>query len=98
VRGNLYSVSDLAALLGLPPIPFSDRARLLLVAERFRAGAALLVESSLGLRNTEDLKPQAGHAPQRWVRGHYTDAGGQLWKELDVASLVQDQAFLEVSL
>lgn len=98
VRGNLYSVSDLGALLGSQPTVLSDQARLLLLAERFRAGAALLVEGSLGLRNAEELKQQAEHAPQRWVRAQYADADGKLWKELDVAALIQDEAFLEVSL
>jgi len=97
VRGNLYSVSDLAGLLGQPATPLSDHARLLLVADRFRAGAALLVESSLGLRNAEDLKPRAGEVAQRWVRAHYEDADGKVWKELDVAALIHDEAFLEVS-
>jgi twitching motility protein PilI len=97
VRGNLYSVSDLGALLGLQTTPMTDRARLLLVAERFRAGAALLIESSLGLRNAEELRYQPDAARQRWVRAHYEDAHGQRWKELDVSALIQDEAFLEVS-
>jgi twitching motility protein PilI len=97
VRGNLYSVSDLGALLGQPATPLSDRARLLLVADRFRAGASLLIESSLGLRNADDLKPRAGEAVQRWVRAHYEDKAGTVWKELDVAALIHDEAFLEVS-
>jgi twitching motility protein PilI len=97
VRGNLYSVSDLGALLGLQATPMTDRARLLLVAERFRAGAAFLIESSLGLRNAEDLRHQDSEAPQRWVRAHYEDADGQRWKELDISALIQDEAFLEVS-
>jgi twitching motility protein PilI len=97
VRGNLYSVSDLAALLGLAPTPMTERARLLLVADRFRAGAALLVESSLGLRNVDELKP-ANAAAHRWVRAQYAEADGTLWKELDVAALIQDEAFLEVAL
>ena len=97
VRGNLYSVSDLAGLLGQQATAISDHARLLLVADRFRAGAALLVESSLGLRNADDLKPRAGEAAQRWVRAHYEDSDGKLWKELDVAALIQHEEFLEVS-
>jgi len=96
VRGNLYSVSDLGALLGLQPTALTEHARLLLVAERFRAGAALLIESSLGLRNAADLKPQPGDA-QRWVRAHYEGADGKRWKELDVSALIQDEAFLEVT-
>jgi len=96
VRGNLYSVSDLGALLGFQPTPMTDRARLLLVADRFRAGAALLIESSLGLRNADELKLHAGEAA-RWVRAHYEDAEGKHWKELDVPALIQDESFLEVS-
>jgi twitching motility protein PilI len=98
VRGTLYSVTDLAALLGLPPVALSDQARLLLVAERFRAGAALLVDGSFGLRNASEFTPQPVSAGGRWVRAQYADADGKLWKELDVASLIQDEAFLEVSL
>lgn len=98
VRGNLYSVSDLAGLLGRPATPLSDHARLLLVADRFRAGAALLIESSLGLRNADDLKSRAADAGQRWVRAHYEDKEGKVWKELDVAALIHDEVFLEVSI
>ena len=98
VRGNLYSVSDLGAFLGSAPTPPSDQSRLLLVADRFRAGAALLVESSLGLRNAEDLKPVAGEPAQRWVRAQYEDGDGRRWKELDVPALLQDETFLEVKL
>ena len=97
VRGNLYSVTDLGALLGLQPTAMNDQARLLLVAERFRAGAALLIESSLGLRNAEDLKHQAGAPAERWVRAQYQDAEAKRWKELDISALIQDEAFLEVS-
>jgi twitching motility protein PilI len=98
VRGNLYSVSDFSAFVGAKPVAISEQARLLLVAERFRAGAALLVERSLGLRNADSLKLQPGAVVQPWVRAQYTDADGTVWKELDVAALVQNEAFLEVSL
>jgi len=98
VRGNLYSVTDLSAFVGAKPVAISEQARLLLVAERFRAGAALLVERSLGLRNAENLKPRPSASVQPWVRAQYTDTDGTLWKELDIAALVQNEAFLEVSL
>ena len=98
VRGNLYSVTDLSAFVGAKRVAISEQARLLLVAERFRAGAALLVERSLGLRNAENLKPQPSASVQPWVRTQYTDPDGTVWKELDIAALVQNEAFLEVSL
>ena len=98
VRGNLYSVTDLSAFVGAKRVAISEQARLLLVAERFRAGAALLVERSLGLHNAESLKPHSSASVQSWVRAQYTDSDGTVWKELDIAALVQNEAFLEVSL
>src|SRR5207247_11192384 len=68
VRGNLYSVTDLSAFVGAKPVAISEQARLLLVAERLRAGAALLVERSLGLRNADSLKLPPGAGVQPWVR------------------------------
>ena len=97
VRGNLYSVTDLAAFVGGPPVKLSEQARLLIIAERFRIGAALLVERSLGLRHADGLTPEPAAVTQPWVRAQYTDADGQAWKELDIAGLVQNEGFLEVS-
>ena len=98
VRGNLYSVSDFAAFLGAAPAPASGEARLVLISETFRSGAALLVQRSLGLRNAEDLKLQEKSGPRPWVRAHYVDAQGTPWHELDVPALIQHHAFLEIGL
>ena len=98
VRGNLYSVSDFRAFLGGEALKVSAEARLLVLHERFRSGAALLVERSLGLRALEELTPQSVAQPAPWLRAQYSDAEGRTWKELDVAALLQDPAFLEVSL
>jgi twitching motility protein PilI len=101
VRGNLYSVTDFSAFVGAQPVKISEQARLLIIAERFHVGAALLVERSLGLRHAESLTPQpaAGGQPAvlPWVRAQYTDGDGQVWQELDIAALVQNEGFLEVS-
>src|SRR5207237_7904030 len=58
VRGNLYSVTDFSAFVGAKAVKISEQARLLIIAERFRVGAALLVERSLGLRHADSLTPQ----------------------------------------
>ena len=97
VRGNLYSVSDFSAFLGGEPVKLTAEARLLVLSERFRCGAALLVARSLGLRAAGELTPQSGATAWPWVRDQYSDAEGRIWKELDVAALVQHEAFLEVS-
>jgi twitching motility protein PilI len=98
VRGNLYSVTDFGLLLGAEPAVLTEHARLLLFADRFRVGAGLLVERALGLRNAEDLKPVTDASNPRWVRAQYADGEGRRWKELDIPALIQDEAFLEVSL
>ena len=100
VRGNLYSVTDFSAFLGGAPTALGEQARLLLINDRYRCGAALLVGRSLGLRDPEALeaRPSGAASEPPFVRAVYADAQGTLWKELDVAALVQDPAFLEASL
>ena len=101
VRGNLYSVTDFSAFLGGEPTTVTEEARLLLLNERYRSGAALLVGRSLGLRDTDELElraPAGSSEPPPFVRALYADSQGKLWKELDVAALIQHPAFLEASL
>jgi twitching motility protein PilI len=95
IRGKLYSVVDFPAFLGRPPAGVGDQSRLLLVGERFRLAAALLVDRSLGLRNPTQLQARAGE-PTQWARAEYTDSEGRQWKELDLPQLVQHPDFLSV--
>jgi len=95
IRGNLYSVVDFPAFLQRRPVVPGDQARLLLLGERFRLGAALLVDRSLGLRNPGQLERREGALPA-WARGQYADAEGRVWKELDLTQLVQHPDFLGV--
>jgi twitching motility protein PilI len=97
VRGNLYSVVDFPAFLGGKGVTLGEQSRLLLIAQRYRAGAALLIDGSLGLRNPESWQPrQPANAPAAWLRAEYEDEAGKVWKELDVAELVRDADFLTV--
>jgi twitching motility protein PilI len=96
IRGNLYSVVDFPAFLQRRPVVLSDQARLLLFGERFRLGAALLVDRSLGLRNPAQLEPREGGEAAAWVRAQYADGEGRLWRELDLAQLAQHPDFLGV--
>jgi twitching motility protein PilI len=98
VRGNLYSVIDFPAFLGVGAVAVSEHSRLLLLGERFRTSAALLIDRSLGLRNPEQLTPRdkQGEAPD-WLRAEFGDADGKSWKELDVPQLVRHAEFLSVS-
>jgi twitching motility protein PilI len=97
VRGNLYSVVDFAAFLGTSGSRGGEQTRLVLLGERFRSAAALLVDRSLGLRNPAQLRtrePVAGAAA--WLRAEYEDDVGARWSELDIGALVRDTAFLAV--
>ena len=99
IRGNLYSVVDFPAFLGGAPAASGADARLLLVGERFRTGVALLVDRSLGLRGTAQLKPRAGGAERApWVKAEHADADGREWIELDVPQLLQHPDFLGVAI
>jgi hypothetical protein len=79
-------------------VAIGEQSRLLLLADRFRIGAALLVHRSLGLRNPGQLSARHDandRAP--WVRVEYADGEGQSWKELDVPQLLQHPDFLGVA-
>ena len=103
IRGNLYGVIDFAGFLGHPlePIaPGTSETRLVLFGPRvgeLRAG--LIVHRVLGLRNLAELsksEPPAG-APA-WYGARWTETGGAVWQEIDLARLAQDAAFLQVGL
>jgi twitching motility protein PilI len=97
VRGNLYSVVDFPAFLGGSAVKLSEQSRLLLIGDRYRVGAALLVDSSLGLRNPQAWQPrELSEERAAWLRAEYEDERGAAWKELDVGGLVRDTEFLTV--
>ena len=99
VRGNLYSVIDFAGFLATGYCAGGEQARLVVLGERFRSAAALLVHRSLGLRNPVELQARALPAEKpAWLRAEYDDDAGRRWRELDVAALVRDPDFLSVAL
>ena len=97
VRGNLYSIVDLAQYAGGEATGPGAERRVILVADRLVAGAGLLVSRMLGLRNPEQFvaAERASDAPA-WLAGVYTAAGGTRWHELDLPALVKQGRFLEV--
>lgn len=98
IRGNLYCVVDLSAFLGGPESTITDQSRLLLINERYRTGAALLIDRSLGLRNPEQVRGHPlGNASKAWVKAEFDDPEGGSWKELDMPKLVQHPEFLDVT-
>lgn len=96
VRGNLYSVVDFAEFLGVGASRGGEQQRLVLLGERFRSAAALLVDRSLGLRDPGELQERQA-ADEQWTRAVYSDAQGGEWQELDVGALVRHPDFLNVA-
>src|SRR5512134_3465834 len=76
IRGNLFSVIDLAAYQGGEPTPVTPDARLLLVAERYNMAAALLVNRMLGLRNLQQFEAAPTTGERAWERARFKDKDG----------------------
>jgi len=104
LRGDLYSVIDLAAFLGLRPAQADGAAAggpLVMMAPALLVNAALRVDRLAGLRGEEQLErlPDAdADAAGRpaFAAGQWKDAQGGVWQELDLGALAVDGAFLDV--
>ncbi|OGS96287.1 MAG: hypothetical protein A3K04_04930 [Gallionellales bacterium RBG_16_56_9] len=99
VRGNLYSVIDMAAYEHSRAAASTSSGqasgdannRVLLVAERYAFNAALLVDRVLGLRDAQTWQ-------QSEVDGRieYRDEQGASWRKLDVRGLLEQAEFLQI--
>ncbi len=98
IRGNLFSVIDLAAYQGGEPTTVTPDSRLLLVAERYNMAAALLVNRMLGLRSVRELEAEPAAGGREWERGRFKDKDGQRWRELGMNELVYSGDFLQAGL
>ncbi|HEY3431557.1 MAG TPA: chemotaxis protein CheW [Rhodocyclaceae bacterium] len=100
MRGNLFSVVDLAVFHGFSPTPHNGQARLLLVGPRHGINSALLVNRILGLRAPEGLKAEPVIAdPKRpWAGEKLRDAQGEVWRRLVVPTLLASPRFLDIAL
>jgi len=98
VRGNLYTVVDLAAFAGGPATLTGPRSRLLLVGQRHAMNAALLVDAVIGLRDIGELISRPLYAAEKnWMKAEHVDRDGTAWQELDVPMLLQAASFLDVA-
>ncbi len=104
IRGNLTSVVDLSRFEGKEATVHEVSCRVVAFASGLAFNSGLLVSQVLGLRNSKDMEeqlPGSDHAmsvEKPWIVSHYRDLDGNLWSELNLALLVQDQEFLHVGL
>jgi twitching motility protein PilI len=103
IRGNLYSVVDLARFLGREAVvPHGGGAQSRLILFGARAGdmnVGVVVQGVLGLRNIAELAPapSVADAPA-WYGLRWSDPAGGTWQEFDLARLAADPVFLRVGL
>ena len=109
LRGQLHGVVDPAAYLGLPQrqvrnlgeVAARDAGRLIAMNAGLQINTALLIDRLMGLRNANALTVDSQAAPAarpHFISQQMTDAQGRVWYELDLASLVADEAFLKIDI
>jgi len=104
LRGDLYTVVDLAAFLGLraPQAidPAAPEGQLVMLAPALQVNAALRVDRLAGLRGEEQLVRESeaadNTAKPAFAAGRWKDAQGTSWQEIDLGALAVDGAFLDV--
>lgn len=94
IRGNLYAVSDFSDFMGQGVTPDHADCRLLIPHHDFGVNAALLVRSTLGLKNINRYEAREGGAPYPWAARQYTDEAGNAWCDMDFAQLLGNAEFL----
>ncbi|MFZ6655542.1 chemotaxis protein CheW [Undibacterium sp. TJN19] len=102
IRGNLTGVIDLPRFQGLDATKLDGSCRIVAFAPGMAFNSGLLVSQVLGLRTVsemEELPFEAGELENKaWLKKKYRDRDGNVWFELSLAMLVQDQDFLQIGL
>lgn len=104
VRGNLYCISDLAHFCGHAPTVRGPTNRILLIHQKYKAQAALLVDQVMGLRSLEQMaagQDQAGqdHAglDSRLAGDAFRDGAGTTWREIGLTAMLAIPEFMKVA-
>jgi twitching motility protein PilI len=101
IRGNLYSIVDLAGYLGhdngVTPAGAPGNRLVVFGPRTGDLKACIAVERVLGLRNLAELAPaSAPNDAPPWYGHRWMDADGGAWQEIDLARLAKDPEFLQV--
>jgi twitching motility protein PilI len=100
LRGRLHGVVDLAGFLGIRSQELGrDQSWFVAFNTTLNINCAVMVDRLSGLRNLEQLKAQAddGQAKPPFVGTHYRDENNRLWRELNLAALANESAFLKIA-
>jgi twitching motility protein PilI len=100
LRGRLHGVVDLAGFLGIrSQEPGRDQSWFVAFNSSLNINCAVMVDRLSGLRSLEQLNPQADDGQTRppFVGTHYRDENNRLWRELNLAALANESAFLKIA-
>jgi twitching motility protein PilI len=99
-RGNLISVVDFSRFQGHPSTQIEQDSRIVAFAPALSFNCGLLVSRVMGLRNVADMELQSDQAAAAtpWAPHSYRDRDSQVWRQLSLSLIVQDQRFLQVGL
>jgi len=101
LRGRLHGVVDLAGFLGLRGTDGArDQSWFVAFNAALNINSAVLVDRLAGLRSAEQLTLEADDGRQAlppFVGGHYRDEANRLWRELNLAALANEAAFLRIA-
>ncbi|MBT9568321.1 MAG: chemotaxis protein CheW [Thiobacillus sp.] len=96
IRGNLFAVSDFSDFMGQGVTPDHVDCRLLIPHHDFGVNAALLVRSTLGLKNIHHFEMRDGTGTHPWIARRYADDTGTDWCDMDFGRLLGNAEFLKV--
>lgn len=106
VRGNLYSVTDLAQFLNWPALQKNISNRIVLLNSVKTTQAAIVIDAVIGLRNIDTMQiasEQTYAMDALWQENEarcfsstlYLDQAQTVWLTLDVDALVQNSRFIQ---
>ena len=98
VRGALHGMVDFADFCGYGVTQKSNESAFLLCGQRHGLNVGLLVRKVVGLRNAQEFTAaQGGEAGKPWIAAVLNDHEGREYREVNVAQLVRDPAFMDIS-
>ena len=98
LRGELYTVVDLLAWLGWPPLADEAQGQAHFVSWSGQLGINVVwpVDRLLGLRTAEALRPAPEPLPSPVVRQVLADEQDNVWYDLDLLALCERPDFLDI--
>ncbi|MBX3619408.1 MAG: chemotaxis protein CheW [Rhizobacter sp.] len=100
LRGRLHGVVDLAGFLGIRGNEqVRDQSWFVAFNATTNINCAVMVDRLSGLRSLEQLRPDVddGQAKPGFVGAPYRDENNRLWRELNLAALANESAFLKIA-